>query len=398
MCYHYSMNVTYEHTLALLATALHGRDYSIDSDSFKAVFEELKAQSVVALPAEIVNKLNLPLDLQMEYLKLVAKNVQQFHKIGKTQTEIIEILNSQNIKFAVVKGFAASNNYPVPEQRCYGDIDILIEQDRFTDALNLLLDKGYEQEDHNNPRHASLVAPSGVEVEPHVKFSCTEDEDYNSMVDAILFGGLSDTETITVNDYSLPILPDLQNGLVLISHINHHLAAGIGLRQIIDWMLYVERRLDNKTWEQYRSEYQKIGMERLALVTTAACKKHLGMNPDITWADEFLNESITEQFMEYVMKQGNFGTKDYTTSHTVRIFREFKNPIKGLALAQKWGVNNWTAAKKYPVLKPFAWIYQIIRWISRGSKRGLKVSDMKSLKSKENVETEFLKELGVTRI
>ena len=392
------MNTTYEHTLALLANALHGRDYSIDSDSFKDVFEELKAQSVVALPAEIINKLNFSLELQMEYLKLVAKNVQQFHKIGKTQTEIIEILNSQNIKFAVVKGFAASNNYPVPEYRSYGDIDLLIDPDRFTEALKLLVDRGYKQEDSNDPRHVSFVAPSGVEVELHFRFSSVEDKKHNLLVDEIILGGLSHTNSIFTNGYKLPVLPVYENGLVFISHINHHLSSGIGLRQIIDWMLYVERYMDNETWEQYRHIYQKIGMERLALVTTATCKKYLGMNSTITWADEFLSEDITERFIEYVMMYGNFSRKDHTTNYTVTVVREFRNPLRGIALAQRQGIKNWKVVKKYPILKPFAWIYQIIRWISRGSKRGLKVSDMKSLKSKENVETEFLKELGVTRI
>ena len=49
------------------------------------------------------------------------------------------------------------------------------------------------------------------------------------------------------------MFPPLENGLVLLGHINQHLEEGLGLRQILDWALYVDKALDDDAWEMGRN-------------------------------------------------------------------------------------------------------------------------------------------------
>ena len=67
-------------------------------------------------------------------------------------------------------------------------------------------------------------------------------------------------EKVELDDFLIPVLPSLQNGLVLMLHIVKHLKSGLGLRQIIDWMMYVDKQLDNEKWEEYSSVYETDGI------------------------------------------------------------------------------------------------------------------------------------------
>ena len=52
-----------------------------------------------------------------------------------------------------------------------------------------------------------------------------------------------------IEGYRFPVLHTLLNGLVLIFHIDQHLRSGLGLRQIIDWMMYVHKPTAEE-WEE----------------------------------------------------------------------------------------------------------------------------------------------------
>lgn len=62
----------------------------------------------------------------------------------------------------------------------------------------------------------------------------------------------------------MPVLPPLENGLVLLAHVNQHLGSGLGLRQILDWQMFVDAHLTDELWERgFQHAAQQIGMEKL---------------------------------------------------------------------------------------------------------------------------------------
>ena len=68
------------------------------------------------------------------------------------------------------------------------------------------------------------------------------------------------------------MLPEVENGLVLIAHIGQHLRSGLGLRQIIDWMMYAKANLTDEFWKNEFSEpAKKSGFETLALYHISFC-------------------------------------------------------------------------------------------------------------------------------
>lgn len=45
------------------------------------------------------------------------------------------------------------------------------------------------------------------------------------------------------------MLPPLANGMVLLVHLAQHLKTRLGIRQVIDWMLFVKNELNNEFWD-----------------------------------------------------------------------------------------------------------------------------------------------------
>ena len=389
-----------ERMLSLLASVLHNKKpEKISGEAWPAIYDELFSQAVYSLPAEYINDLGLSSDVQMTYLKAIINNRKIFHPLMKEQTWALSLLKENDILAVVVKGAAAAMYYPHPENRCMGDIDILVLPKDFEKAYEVLVSAGCKplKTPEDFYRHIGMFTENDIEIELHNFFSCSDNTRYNKALDKILFAAIPSLEQRELCGYPVSMLPPLENGLVLLDHINHHISSGLGLRQIVDWMFYVEAVLDDDFWKNsFAKKADEIGLKRLAILVTAMCQKYLGLEKDIHWCTY---EPVCDELMEYILAHGNFGRKvDSTKSRTVSVLKRIRNPIKGLAVAQQSGLINWKATQKYKILKPFAWIYQLIRWARRGIESGVTVNALSEASSTAKEATEFLKKLGVTRL
>lgn len=175
--------------------------------------------------------------------------------------------------------------------------------------------------------------------------------------------GLKQMEKVELDDFLIPVLPSLQNGLVLMLHIVKHLKSGLGLRQIIDWMMYMDKQLDNEKWEEYSSVYEKAGLKPLAVTVTKMCQIYLGLSQKITWCNNDADETLCEELMEYILMKGNFGHKENIDEVRVVNALARTNGIAGrMRDLQKNGIKNWKLLKKYPKLKVFAWSHELWRY------------------------------------
>ena len=174
-------------------------------------------------------------------------------------------------------------------------------------------------------------------------------------LDELLFNAIPDNDMV---------LPDDENGLVLLSHIRQHLEGGIGLRQIIDWFMFVKAYLDDDVWfSSFQKKVRVIGLEKLAITVTKMCQTYLGLSTEnITWCKD-ADLTLCEELMQYVMDCGNFG-RNRGRLHSGGRLPSFKHPIKLFKYIQSHGKQNWKALQSYPWLCPFAWIYQSCHYIN----------------------------------
>lgn len=383
--------------LKIIDDSIHGRNINeVSQDNWPQIFKELNDQTVHAIPADHLHALEGKAfdEFQIAY----GKNLMVFYRILQAQSDVVEKLNAANIDAVILKGASAAMNYPSPESRCMGDIDIIVCPQDFSAAYNALLEAGYRtSETLDYPRrHVAFYSEDRVEIELHQSFASMDVPEYKEKLDHSIYEGIHSKELVTVCGYSVPVLPKLENGLVLLAHIEQHIGRGIGLRHILDWMCYVERYLDNQYWnDTFASAADSIGLKKLAIIVTGMCQKYLGLDSNITWCSY---DPVCDDLMEYIFAHGNFGGKDHVSSKAVDAIRLFSNPIKAIKTLDEFGCDNWELLKKHHWLRPFAWIYQLVRWIEHGHRAGVS-NPMKAreLIQKENKESAMLNKLQIHR-
>ena len=362
-------------TVDLLQAALWNRTIPVTD---KNAYDMLMRHSIEALPASILSQVQMPDDLRKEWTETIIKQIAYNTHCVYMQNQL-----PLTVPYVILKGTAAAQYYPYPEYRTLGDIDIITQREDFSQAYKELLENGFRISKESE-REVGFVK-NGVEVELHRYFASLNDPRQAQYMDDLLL------EHITPSH----ILPDEINGFVLLEHINQHLEKGLGLRQIVDWMMFVDKCLTDEKWQAFKVHAEKIGLEKLAISVTRMCEIYLGL-PQRKWSSK-ANEKLCEHLMNYIMSCGNFGYMREENMNSIgeNVFYWGRTPKSLFALLQDRGMANWKAAQRNTVLKPFAWAYQIFRYLVKGLKRDEASGKIKKEYESAKQRSKMFEELGV---
>lgn len=349
------MNQAQKTLLALLRCALREERYEeTGEEDWNAVFDEANIQTVTALAAAA-----LPDSLSDEDRK-PWKNAQYVQLAAYTrymyaQDELCRLFAENDIPMLILKGSAAGIYYTRPSLRAMGDIDLITSRELFEQAKELMLRSGYTMKRDDNGRHIEYEK-NRLEYELHHTYS-HRGEDIESYVTE----GLGNCVMAEVDGHRFPMLPKLSNGIVLLDHLRHHLREGVGVRQLIDWMMYVERELDDAFWkDSFCAIAGQEHMEVLAKAAARLCQRYLGLSDTIGWCAD-VSDELCDFLLENVLNSGNFGRRN---ASGVRV-ESAAASMRGVGLfryIQKGGEIHWAALKKHPRLRPLAWAYQLCRY------------------------------------
>lgn len=351
-------------TLDILKTTLWQTPVPTDEIT-QEVYQELFDQTLLTLVFDTVESCNMDSTLHNKWMGQYAHQLTTFNDYMEEQKKLVHLMEGQGYKPAILKGLSAAMYYPEPAYRAVGDIDFLLyprDAEAFSKATELLKEKGYTFSPDKNPRHLGF-SKNGFDYEMHRYFSHRESEG------ELLLDKIIDSSTIVERkfdkwpDYPFYSFPDEINGLIFLQHIKQHLVSGLGLRQIIDWLYYVEAVVTEEFWQQtLKPLTDRVGLTTLAITVTRMCEIYLGA-PIHTWAQDADKDACNRLFI-LIDESGNFGRKMNRKDNRVTTALNQRGlSFKGL---QQRGLYHWTAAQKHKFLRPFAWIYQICRYIKEG--------------------------------
>ncbi len=365
--------------------------FPIDSCDWDIVYSEAISQSVIGIIApEIPSSIRASNEKWQRIRdQQLAYNVRYFH----AESELTKLFEKTDTPFVILKGTSAAIYYRHPERRMMGDIDLLVPQELFEKTIELLSENGYEMESTPDlkmsiPRHVGFKK-NKISIELHHHFSREELD-----IEKYLIEGIPRRIYAEVDSIRFPMLPKLSNGLVLLEHLRAHLQSGLGLRQVVDWMMYVNRELSDQFWEvEFSSIVESKGLAKLAKVTTRMCQIYLGLPDTITWCSD-ADENLCNKLMENIFISGNFGKKHGSGNAVESIRTKMKKQgfFRWLQIA---GEHNWKAYKKHHWLKPFCWIYQIGRYAKQGLRTGRSYKQLSSDFGRGKERYDLLKELGI---
>ena len=366
-----------------------------------AVRAELVAQSVVGYPANAVESLALSPSDQAEYLARVGKNLSSWYRLMMTQDRVLSAFRQADIPVVVLKGAAAAVNYPQPNGRSMGDIDLIVPPKHFDQAFSLLERLGWVNDTsfEVNPRHTGFKKADCPEIELHRFFSTCTNKQQANYLDQAIYNAISRATWEDVAGFNVPVLPPLENGLVLLAHVNQHLGSGLGLRQILDWQMFVAAHLTDELWDAgFQHAAQQIGMEKLAFTTTLLCRSYLGLQTSATWFDH-ADAQLANDLLLYIMRKGNMGRKVEHGAQTTRtVLHNFRSPAALVRYLYDGGRVHWAPACKHAWLAPAACLYQVGHIVRKGLARNVKVSDLANDARCAQKDVELLKRLEVTRM
>ena len=280
----------------ILKASLFTNETLVFSD-WQLLFEEMKQQTVAALPYNI-----LPEEAK-EWRTYCLRQQGQFVRMMHAQEQLISLLELNGISCVILKGAAAAMYYPYPMLRTMGDVDFLVKRCDLEKTASLLEANGYLLEkDKNSKIHHYSYLKDNITIELHWRLPIISEQDERRL--SFFEEGIDHREWHEIDGNKFPVFPNVLNGLVFIFHIDHHLRSGIGLRQIVDWMMYVSR-LSAEDWEKLQPLLADNGEEKLAKTVTILCQRYLGL-------PRFIEDDASlpvDELLSYILEKGNFGRK-----------------------------------------------------------------------------------------
>ena len=385
------MNRTERDEIEIIKEALSGgaADLSAEPDWW-AIYKDMSQQAVAPLGYEIYKKRKGSFndtDLDREWSQSVIEQYNSWYMLMYCQQELVNLLSSAGFDFAIMKGMANAVLYPVPELRKSGDIDFLVREDEYESVYQLLLDNGYSKtEELDKDEYHVVLTKDDVVFELHKRPGGTKMDgspESQALID-FFSHGLDNVGYVEVDKYYFPVLPTLQKGMTLLIHFAGHMREGVGIRHLLDWMVYAEHYLSDQYWEEhFCAEAEKVHLKELAKVMTKVCQRCFGLNNDLTWCKD-ADSSLCRQLLEYLINEGDFGKKGAFENRGVKLLSESKG-IKGffgrLNYSSKYSM---PAARENLLLRPFAWVYQIIRYLHISIIRGNPLKKLSQDKKKSD--------------
>lgn len=311
--------------LSLLRAALFGE--KLDASAFaeanwKQILRLADIQAVSSLALDGMgmlpaSALRMPLGEKLSHIGKMQR-LEQVNMLNRCViVKIDKVLKSEGIPVVFMKGQTTALRYPNPLHRTPGDIDFVVNPKDFKMTMEVLekigtVDHGLVHEHHG------MAWVNGVTVEPHYKvhnYQCPSTDHAMQEMFASVFP--SELSSADMDEYAVPVFPPTFESVFLISHmVNHVYEEGLGLRQVIDYAMFLHRCADKVNWMQHHEYLHRMHMERSWRIFTCICVDYLGM-PLPSQVEPFSNQEKVwaEKMMADIMRVGNFGRGEYVFQH-----------------------------------------------------------------------------------
>ena len=304
----------------LLRAGLWGRkkteiqiDETIDWERAYRLAEE---QSVIGLIAAGLDSLPLANRPSQKVLLQFVGSALQIEQRNMAMNEfvakLISKLRENNVYTLLVKGQGIAQCYEHPLWRSCGDVDLLLNNDDYNAAKNLLMPLANSMEEEDAKRlHLGLNIDSWV-VELHGTLYTRQLKRVNRVVDEAQRSVFYEGKVRSwVNGKTQVFLPAPDEDVVFVfSHIiQHFFGGGIGLRQVCDWCRLIWTYKDVLDLHLLEARIRRMGMMTEWKALAAMAVEYLGMPVEAMPLYDSSNrwKRKAKKIVNFILETGNFG-------------------------------------------------------------------------------------------
>lgn len=216
-------------------------------------------------------------ELLLEWIGEVVQSYEaRYRAYEKAIAELAGFYNSHGFKMMVLKGYACSLNWPKPEHRPCGDIDIWqFGEYKKTDAL-ICSEKGLEID--NSHHHHTTFNWGGFVIENHYDFINVHDSRSSKELERIFKElGQDDSHSVVINGAFVYLPSPYLHALFLLRHsVAHFASSNINIRQVLDWGFFVEKHTQEVDWDWLMDLLDKYHMKDFFNCLNTICVDDLG--------------------------------------------------------------------------------------------------------------------------
>ena len=219
----------------------------------------------------------------------------------RTITEMAAFYNSHGYRMMVLKGYACSLEWPKPEHRPCGDIDIWqFGEQKAADAL-LAKEKGIKIDTSHH--HHTVFDWNGFTVENHFDFINVHHHKSHKSFERILKQlGEDDSHFVEVYGEKVYLPSPNLHALFLLKHlILHFISEGITLRHVLDWAFFVQKNGKEVDWDRLLPVLEEYHMRDFFSIINAICVEDLGFEKDF-FPDIGVDSSVKGRVLNDIMK------------------------------------------------------------------------------------------------
>lgn len=347
--------------LELLSGEITGES-EINKEDLKAVnwngvLKEARAQAVPLMAAEAAAKYK-------EYISNYEKwkdvmTCTHFANVvtAYSEQQLGQLMGDRS--YFILKGMSAASYYPKPHERCFGDIDFLIDPSQRDEIERLLENSGYKNWNKEHICHV-VFTKENAHLEMHFEISGIPYGKPGEIIRDFMKGAVEHQRTAEFDGWSFPAPEDMYHGLIILLHMQHHmLSEGVGLRHICDWACYVQKTENGDFWKELLNLFERVGLLTYAKVITRLSAKYFHIHCP-NWAED-ADEQLCDDLMQDILFGGNFGRKDIVRSKSGMMISEH-----GKCGTQRGSIANlfWTlhhsTSVKYPIVKKCVLLYPFL--------------------------------------
>lgn len=280
------------------------------------VFVLAKSQSVLALVAHAVlsnPKVGRSLceDTKTKLREHVIANMATHRMLNNAVAQVVLKLDSASVPSVLLKGQALARNYPIPELRACGDIDIYVGSENYLKACEVLGAIATWKECHNpieNVKHYDIkIGMTSVEI--HRYSDVNASEYYNGIYQRYEHEGFSHgLRTMKFVGVDINTPADYFNAFYIFNHLWHHfMTSGVGLRQFCDWMMFLHVRKDDIDRDKLKNIIVDMDLMMPWQAFGCVLVDKLGMPEDEFPFYDARRRNLVTRIMRRVLEEGNFG-------------------------------------------------------------------------------------------
>ncbi len=313
--------------LELLSSAILDRETKQDlfrglsAPSWKKIEKLAEEQSVLGLIANEV--LDLPKEClpSREMCLAFALRIKMIEQANRKQNKELALLKEdyeqEELPFVLIKGQSLAYYYPNPLLRSCGDIDVYLYGDGDYERANQWAKaKGYRLQ--GSAVYEQLYWRNGTAVENHLYLMHYGRQKYDDALVDLLQDVIKNKRfaKLELNGKVYETLPLELNAVYIFIHILHHFSyLGIGLRQICDWLIFLEKHKASLDIEAFQTMAKQLDLSRPMELFGLMAVEYLGVSADIfpfALPRDKQSQKLAKLILEDIFRGGNFGFENFS--------------------------------------------------------------------------------------